>query len=109
MATQPEGQNCETCRYWWRMPNQTNALGQPRTDLGRCRRYPPHLQLPSYQQDTEVRAMTPVTLNEFWCGEYAPANPETVTEGAATMARLVLLGDLTVARALADHLKEGGS
>lgn len=41
-----------------------------------------------------------------WCGEYAPANPETVEDGAAVMARLVLLGDLTAARALADKLKE---
>lgn len=41
-----------------------------------------------------------------WCGEHAPANPETATQAAVTLARFVLLGDLAAAQALADCLRE---
>lgn len=95
MADQPEGQRCETCRYWKEAPDEaTNAYG------GYCRRYPPSIP------DNGDGGDFPDIGAAAWCGEWAPANPETVEEGAAIMARLVLLGDLTAARALADKLKE---
>lgn len=95
MADIPEGQCCEKCRYYY----TTDDTGD---DAARCRRYPPVVA-----PDTEdYRWADPFTFPYEWCGEYAPANPETVTDGCVTLARLVLLGDLTAARALANKLRE---
>ena len=41
-----------------------------------------------------------------FCGEYQPGSPETVDDVALAMARCVMLGDMTAARALADKLRE---
>jgi hypothetical protein len=41
------------------------------------------------------------------CGEYIPADPKDIDEGAAALARSVLAGDMTAARALADKLLGG--
>jgi hypothetical protein len=86
---------CEKCRFS-EFPDSFS--------IGYCRRLPP----------VGVSG-SPVSAGEFpmidrslrGCGEYAPANPETVEEGAATLARFVLLGDMTAARALADKLVGG--
>lgn len=90
-----EGQRCETCRFYARYDEES----APHVYSGECVRYPP-----SVPDDGDN--LFPQVLSKTWCGEYQPANPETVTEGAATLARLVLLGDLTAARALADKLRE---
>jgi hypothetical protein len=55
----------------------------------------------------DMMSQRPLLLPSRWCGEYQPANPETVEQGAAVMARLVLMGDLGAARALADKLTGG--
>lgn len=83
------GQKCETCRFWLKDDREPN-YDADELQLGNCRRYPgPGI----------------VTNEEQWCGEYATANPTTVTEAAATLARFVILGDMTAARALVDELK----
>jgi hypothetical protein len=92
------GQRCENCRFRW----THEASG-----TSRCRRLPPliHQQNVTGQHGiVGVVTVTPVVSLHFWCGEYQPANPETVEQGAAVMARLVLMGDMTAARALADKL-----
>jgi hypothetical protein len=104
VAEQPTGQRCENCRYWLGTQRDSH-YDDARDDvvmLGYCRARAPRRLGPS-----DEYGLFALTAGDEWCGEYAPANPETVTEGAATMARLVLLGDLTAARALADKLKEG--
>lgn len=83
------GRTCENCRFWERY-SQGTARGQ-------CRRYPP-----------QGANGFPGTLTNQWCGEHQLANPETVDEAAVQVARLVLLGDLTAARALVDRIKELG-
>ncbi len=92
MAKNPVGQGCENCRYG-------RNIGKYSKDneylVGWCQRYPP-----------DVDGIFPNTGVGEWYGEWAPENPETIDEGCAIMARLVLLGDLTAARALADKLRE---
>lgn len=97
MADQPEGQRCETCRYFRKASRNVNTA---------CKRYPPTGSPNDVDTDPDQYSTFPSPNPKSWCGEYAPANPETITEGAATLARLVLLGDLTAARALADKLRE---
>lgn len=109
MARPPKGQRCENCRYWREFDEQVPAYGRSEENnlLGWCMRNPPiTVGEPDHQR---APGLFPCVAQRQWCGEYAPANPETVTEGAATLARLVLLGDLTAARALADKLKDGDS
>ncbi len=91
MAKFPEGQRCHNCRYGETRRSETHRC---------CVRYPPTV----INDDGEGRWAS--VSFEFWCGEWAPENPETIDEGCAIMARLVLLGDLTAARALADKLRE---
>lgn len=95
MAEAPEGQSCATCLY---------SMPSARVGIYKlfCRRYP--RQVCSAQDGTPD--YYPAHTSNDWCGEYRPANPETVSEGMATVARFVLLGDLTAARALNDRLKE---
>ena len=91
-----DGQKCENCRY--------SSLRSGPTTSGKtlkCRRLPPQL----YEGERYGMTDFPDVFNGDWCGEYQPADPETVSEGAATLARMVLLGDMTAARALADKLK----
>lgn len=92
-------QNCGSCRYAKPLGAVTDIPG----DEPRCHRYPPKMHI--YSNSNEMTTF-PVIRDRWWCGEYAPTNPETISEGATTMARLILLGDLTAARALADRLKE---
>ena len=104
MAIQPKGQRCETCRYWFRNPEPDD---DGTNDWGECRRHPP--QLVNFDdQDAHglYRGVYVESMEKDWCGEWSPANPETVEDGAAQLARLVLLGDLTAARVLADKLRE---
>lgn len=101
-------QLCRWCRYWF--PPHPEADGsQPYDTPGWCRRYPPGSSDPESPDgwDADVpHPRSPRTFDDDWCGEYAPVNPETVDEAAATMARLVLLGCMTSARAMADKLRE---
>jgi len=94
MAEQPKGQQCGNCRYF---------IEETEENYSGCRRYPPSHE--SGDED-EPYHWYDTTHAESWCGEWTPANPETVDEGAMTLARMVLLGDLTAARALADKLRE---
>ena len=91
------GHKCGTCRFWQK-PTGENV------ERGECVRFPPQL---AETQRFYSASLWPSTLPHSWCGEYAPANPETVSEGAVTLARLVLLGDKAAAMALADRLKGG--
>ncbi len=93
MADQPPGQSCENCRY---------ATVGVVSKVVRCRRYPA-VVAPAHVDEAWA---DPITNAGDWCGEYACANPETFTDGEVTLARLILLGDRTAARALADKLRE---
>lgn len=90
-----DGQSCGNCRFY--KPPQ--ALG---SNLGHCRRYPSQ----AVHDGDGVDYHFPLVLTSKWCGEWQPANPETVEQGAAVMARLVLLGDKAAAYALIDKLLE---
>jgi len=103
-----DGQGCGACRFWVAV-DYVPPLRDG--EWGRCRRFPPHLLDLTYPALAGAAAPNgmaapPLTSKDQWCGEYAPAKPEAVEDGAATMARQVLLGDLTAARALADKLKD---
>lgn len=93
MAT---NQRCGNCRFWrYYLPGNVPIVGPiPGWVVGECRRNPP-----------TASSTSPVDA-DYWCGEYQPAKPQTVSEAAATLARLVLLGDLTAAHALVDKLQE---
>jgi len=83
------GQSCENCRYFKYLKDEEYD--------GFCRRYPPSvLQNHSF----------PDVYDSGWCGEWCPANPDTLSAGATYLARLVLLGDATAAYALVDKLTE---
>jgi hypothetical protein len=105
MADKPKHQECGNCRYFQTRARYVNKDGtlEYSDSENVCKRNPP-----SFVATTRVMhgAGYPATYSQQWCGEWAPANPETVEDGAATIARLVLLGDLTAARALADKLRE---
>jgi hypothetical protein len=105
MAEQPPTQRCENCRFWQERDGifVLNEDDEP-TQVGRCRRHPPA----HHSEPGEVNALAwaPRLRADSWCGEFAPADPETIEDGAATLARFVLLGDKTAARALADKLRE---
>lgn len=92
---------CGRCRYWLVHGDDPFNLTE---ENGCCRRFPRNVR----NESVPGGYFYPITPREsFGCGEYAPANPETVEEGAATLARFVLLGDMTAARALADKLVGG--
>jgi len=91
------GQSCENCRYF---KKQAGCVVAGQMYDGTCRRYPP-----TWVEDGAVTITMP-TVNTQWCGEWCPANPQTVSEGAAYLARLVILGDRTAAYALVDKLTE---
>jgi hypothetical protein len=111
VADRPKGQRCKTCRFWreieWPRPGvSTNASGEIEFVWGHCLRYPPTIYYhPGYVPEGDATEF-PRIASHGWCGEWSPASPETVDEGAAVMARMVLLGDMTAARALADKLRE---
>jgi hypothetical protein len=102
MARNPEGQVCENCRFF--RPEDValeRTSGGPVMQPGWCFRYPP-----SPARGGPAESEFPRVYGPGWCGEWMPADPQTPDEGAATLARLVLLGDMTAARALADKLRE---
>lgn len=95
MAEPPKGQKCENCRYHYTVASYNGDI------LHKCRRYPPQM----IETENAFGASRDPAATD-WCGEWSPENPETIEEGAATLARMVLLGDLTAARALVDRLLE---
>lgn len=104
MADKPPTQACANCRYRQAARLHYNSDGTIAYSDTRpvCKRYPP-----------DVRGLNdnwpygyPSPQEYQWCGEWSPANPETAEEAATVLARFVLLGDLTAARALADKLRE---
>lgn len=102
MADQPPTQSCANCRYLQARAVYRNPDGSIAYQHNEpvCKRYP---------QDREQGGPGsgyPSVEPRQWCGEWAPAHPETVEDGCVVMARLVLLGDLTAARALSDKLRE---
>ncbi len=100
MAEAPKGQSCENCRYYRDHFDHYDSAEHDEEYDGFCRRLPPISGEPD--GDTNFPSLN----EDCWCGEWAPANPETVSEGATTLARLVLLGDRTAAYALIDRLQE---
>lgn len=103
MADQPPTQSCGNCRYM-QACSVWSEDGTIRYQDMRpvCKRNPPA----AHQRIALEGNGYPQTHVSQWCGEWAPAAPETISDGCVTLARLVLLGDLTAARALADKLKE---
>ena len=94
MAEPPKKQKCKNCRFF--------EKGRPdsKTD-GTCMRHPP------VRLDTsDTTSYWACVSEDEWCGEWSPANPETVEEIAGQLARHVLLGDMTAAHALVDRLME---
>ncbi len=89
--------NCGNCRYSRPVPDDSADREYPL----RCRRLPP-----ARSGNGDVKGLWPGVHANGWCGEHAPANPETATQAAVTLARFVLLGDLAAAQALADCLRE---
>lgn len=88
--------NCGNCRYWRK---GLHGQGHKNYD-GKCCRYPP--TVPDRDGDSNFAG----TGEACWCGEHAPANPETAEEAATILAKYIILGDMTAARALADKLRE---
>ncbi len=103
MANQPITQNCGNCRYFQARAIYKSSLGEiTYQDLSAsCKRHPP-----TVGSNSNWGATYPFVDRRQWCGEWSPSNPENIDEGSAVLARLVLLGDLTAARALADKLRE---
>lgn len=97
MAEQTDNQSCGACRYFRRF--------DAAPDRGWCRRFPPLLQR-SYAADYADDGTFPDVNESLWCGEFAPANPDRIDDAMLTLAKFVLLGDKTAARALADKLRE---
>lgn len=69
-----------------------------------CQRFPP--VAPAEQSNHYPLGSAVLLSVDAWCGEHQPANPETVEEAAALIARQVLLGNLTAAYGLIDKLNE---
>lgn len=95
------GQSCKTCRFAKARVRAVRIGRMESTHL--CMRYPRQVAT----TDGDEQDLYPSMAADDWCGEYQPANPETVEQGAAVMARLVLMGDMAAARALADKLTGG--
>jgi hypothetical protein len=91
VAKFPDGQGCKNCTYGEDRPSRPIV----------CVRYPP-IRL----ANDDTTGKWPDTLPEYWCGEWAPADPKTFSEAATALARLVILGDRTGAYALRDKLDE---
>ena len=105
----PSGQNCRNCRFWRQFTGSDSEYERGVAVTGFCRRYPPWVT----ETHVEVLSGSPFELAEHvctyptaWCGEWQAGNPQTVDEAATVMARAVLAGDATAARALADKLVE---
>lgn len=99
----PKSQRCKNCRY--SLPTEEVVNGE---NVALCVRNPPQvveIQRDGSGQGASISRMPRIGVNS-WCGEWSPENPETVEEGAAKLARFVLLGDMVAARALADKLRE---
>lgn len=100
MADQPPNQSCEKCRYYMKLKNPAHIADDEYE--GRCRRYPPSVVSNSINNPD----ITPHVFANGWCGEYVPANPETIDEGAALICRLYLLGDSVAAYSALDKIRE---
>lgn len=101
MPDAPKGQECCRCRYYRNHSEDEEADSYEYE--GYCRRYPPSVPHEEYQ------CQYPEVNNDTWCGEYAPANPDTFDDATITLARFVLLGDRTAAMGLVDKLQESKS
>lgn len=94
-------QQCSTCRLW--VQDALSDGGE-----GVCRRHPRvSLYAPgAVDNDLDIQSMLPTTWDWDWCGEWQAANPQSVDDAVAVMARAVLAGDAGAARQLADKLIE---
>lgn len=67
-ATEREPERCETCRFWDPvLSDEQRGSRKSRLDDGRCRRHAPALVPNSFGW--------PLTLREFWCGDYERKEP----------------------------------
>lgn len=94
--------NCETCRFS-RTPAQNSDAGEEHLE---CRRHAPASSVGPLREGESAVAWFPLVLEEDWCGEYEPDEPETVSEAAAELARLVLSGQKSAAYGLIDQLQQ---
>lgn len=86
-------QCCGNCRFWRESPGLGGARGV-------CRLSPPRIVTA-----TDQGGRFPLT-DDTWCGRWQADKPDTFDAAAQAVARAVLAGDLTAARALADRLGE---
>lgn len=99
---------CDTCRFAVGPVSEERLerANHGTTPVGAvpfyCVAHPPQ----SVVLSNQVATRFPLVSDKCWCGDHEPKQPETVTEGARTLARHVLAGDLTAARALIDNLHE---
>lgn len=100
-ADRPDEQRCGNCFYYRYRSLQLHPDGTLyyMDNVEVCKRHPPAVAL-------RAQDRYPVPAAGDWCGDWAPKDPQTLDEGAVTMARFVILGDLTSARGLADRLRE---
>lgn len=100
MADVPPNQRCDRCRYYRALVRPIQIAGGDYD--GRCRRYPPTV----LSNSTDSPDITPHVPARGWCGEFVPAEPETIDESAALICRLYLLGDKSAAYGALDKVRE---
>ena len=102
-------QKCQTCRFWTRLELVGVDAEIISGAVGLCKRTPPSAGVTEHPLSDggtlQFRASI-CTYGGNWCGEWQAANPQTVDDAAAVMARHVLAGDAGAARQLADKLIE---
>lgn len=100
-------QECSACRFYLPRDVERNDDETLRyqDSVNVCKRYPP---IPREEGDNipRYRYTFPVVGGHQWCGEYQPANPDSIEDGAVQIARQLLLGDETAAYGLLDKLEE---
>jgi hypothetical protein len=106
-------QKCENCRFWEQWIDNLPDEPTPQPVYGFCRRYPPtsgEERVEMYGGGRFLAGESISTRPGQWCGEWQVANPETVDEVAAVMARQVIAGVATAGtRAeLLDQMRGGG-
>lgn len=62
---------CETCNFWYDRRTGADAVTQPDSLNGQCRRYPPEQFMP--EGDGPTISDWPASNHDAWCGEHQPA------------------------------------
>lgn len=94
--------NCLNCRFS-RAPGSNSGAGDEHLE---CRRHAPRANVGPLREGDAAFAWFPLVLECEWCAVYEPGEPETVSEAAAELARLVLSGQRSAAYGLIDQLQQ---